>query len=153
MALYALVKDGAIVRGPEVLPRQWRDTKSGTLHVFRTRDGGIAWTKAALKKLGWLPVDEVNAAFDPVAQVRTGPTLEVLASSVRATYTVRDKTAGEIDQEQDDEAIRELDGRKATRLVTRVLLDQENRLRQIEGTPAITPAEYRTSLIAAFKAL
>ncbi len=153
MALYAHVKDGAVTRGPEPLPSQWRDPVTAILRVFRTRDGAIAWSKAALKRLGWLPVNEVNAAFDPALQIRTGPTLKVGADAVTATYTVRDKTAAEIDQEKEAEAVLELDGRKAIKLVAQVLHDQETRLRQIEGKPAVTKAEYRTSLIAVFKGL
>ena len=153
MALYCLVKAAAIVRGPEPLPRQWRNPETGDLLVFRTRDGGIAWAKGKLKALGWLPVNEVNAAFDPATQVRTGPTLTVLAGSVKATYAVRSKTAAEIDQEKEDEAVLELEGRKVLRVLTQVLHDQEKRIRKIEGKAPIDAAEYRTSLIAAFKAL
>ena len=147
-ALFCHVTAGVIDFGPDFLLSQWREPDTGTLFT-----GLRHWPLSELKTKGWLPVNEVNAAFDPAAQVRTGPTLEVLAGSVKATYTVRAKTAAEIDQEKEAEAVLELDGRKATRLVARVLLDQENRLRQLEGKPAVTPAEYRTSLIAAFKAL
>ena len=150
MALHALVKDGAVVSGPEPLPQQWRDPETEILHVFRTRDGEIAWSKAELKSLDWLPVTEINATFDPALQVRTGPTLEVLATIVKATYSVRAKTAGEINAEKGAAATRGVD---ALGKSISVMHDQESRLRILEGAPTITLAAYRAGLIATFKGL
>lgn len=146
--LHAHVTSGAIDFGPALLPSQWREPDTGTLFT-----GLRHWPLSELKAKGWLPVSEINAAFDPALQVRTGPTLKVRTSRVTATYSVRDKTAAEIDQEKGAEAVHELDGRKVMQLVAQVLHDQENRLRQLEGKPAVTKAEYRTSLIATFKGL
>ena len=43
--------------------------------------------------------------------------------------------------------------RKVIRLLLEINLDQENRLRTLEGQPVITTAQYRTQLINQYKAL
>lgn len=53
-------------------------------------------TTLATGKPRWLPIVEVNAAFDPVSQVRTGPMNTVEAARVLRTYTVRAKNEDEV---------------------------------------------------------
>lgn len=64
-------------------------------------------TVPELKTFGWLPVIYINEVFDPATQVRTGPTgvgigdtVAPGADSVTGTYTLRDKTALELDADQ-----------------------------------------------------
>ena len=56
------------------------------------------------KDLHWLPFTKVQPTYDSKTQVRTGPVEEVTAKEVTQTWTVRDKTAQEIDADVDDQA-------------------------------------------------
>lgn len=85
---------------PRALPKAWGRT-SGLDHA----------STAELKALGWLPVVLVDPAFDGTTQVRTGPVggqmgdaVTANADNVTVTYSVRDKTAQEIDDEKDEQA-------------------------------------------------
>lgn len=91
--MYCHVEDGTIDRGPAALPRSWKNI-SGLNHM----------DAEGLRGIGWLPVRYVDPAFDPETQVRTGPVLVVDTDEVVGTYTVRDKTAQELDDEKDAEA-------------------------------------------------
>lgn len=90
MSEYCHIENNVIDEGPKTLPTSWRNI-SGLHHQ----------DAAGLKKLGWLPVRRVGfEPFDPAVQVRTGPDYAVGADEVVAAYTVRDKTAQEIDDEK-----------------------------------------------------
>jgi len=89
------------------LPRAWRNVS-----------GLDKATAAELKAMGWLPVTYVNEAFDPATQIRTGPAgvdvgdaVPSGADGVTGTFTVRDKTAQELDDEKDAEAASALNNR------------------------------------------
>lgn len=77
MSRHALVKDGAIIEYRDYAPL---DDQS----------------KLAPGKPRMLPVVAVNADFDPVTQVRTGPAIVIESNQVSQVYTVRNKNAGEI---------------------------------------------------------
>ncbi|MCH7486226.1 MAG: hypothetical protein IIC04_04485 [Proteobacteria bacterium] len=96
MNSFSHVENGIIDEGPKTLPRSWRNI-SGLHHQ----------DAAGLKTLGWLPVRYENEAYDPATQVRTGPmganvgdAVSPDADEVVGTYTVRDKSAQEIDDEK-----------------------------------------------------
>ena len=55
------------------------------------------------KGMRWLPFVLVKPAFDPVTHVTVGP-VDVAAAEFTRTWTVRAKTAQEIDDEKDIEA-------------------------------------------------
>ena len=81
---------------PRKLPRAWLNIS-----------GLDKATVAELKSWGWLPVVYVNETYDPATQVRTGPTgcnvgdaVPAGADDVTGTYTVRAKTAQELDDDQ-----------------------------------------------------
>ena len=93
-----------------------------------------------------------NSPFDPAAQIRTGPTYEVTAAECRAVYTVRDKTAGELDGEKEQAAVGDLNP-KALRVVAAILLDHENRIRTLEGQPPVTAVDFRRAVLDRHKAL
>ena len=78
--MYAYVEEGSVVSTTDTLPDAWENV-SGLLYL----------SDAELKPLGWLPVVEVNAAYDPATQDRTGPVYTVNADDVTATYTVVDR--------------------------------------------------------------
>ena len=89
MSQYCHIENNVIDEGPKPIPTAWRNI-SGLHHQ----------NAAELKVLGWLPVRYENEAYDPATQVRTGPEYAVDADEVVATYTVRDKTVQEIDDEK-----------------------------------------------------
>lgn len=90
----------------------------------------------------WLEVVSTPPTFDPVTQVREGPTYIVQASQVVEQYVVRDKTAQEIDAEKEQQLP------EAVGVVFRVLLNHENRIRALESRPQITPTQFRDALKA-----
>ena len=91
MSEYCHIENNVIDEGPKTLPTSWRNI-SGLHHQ----------NAAELKKLGWLPVRRVGfESFDSAVQVRTGPAYAIEPDEVVATYTVRDKTAQELNAEKD----------------------------------------------------
>ena len=98
MSEYCHIENNIIDEGPKTLPTSWRNI-SGLHHQ----------DAAELKKLGWLPVRRVGCeSFDSAVQVRTGPEYAIEADEVVATYTVRDKTDQEIDDEKTAAMLAEL---------------------------------------------
>lgn len=49
----------------------------------------------------WIPIETTKPAYDPVTQVREGPVITVETTRVTEVWTVRAKTAGEIDADKD----------------------------------------------------
>ena len=91
MTSYCHIENNIIDEGPKPIPTAWRNI-SGLHHL----------DAAELKKLSWLPVRRVGfEPFNPAVQVRTGPMYVIEPDEVVATYTVRDKTAQELDAEKD----------------------------------------------------
>ena len=94
MTQYFLVEGGQITVGPKPLPRSWRNFSGLNL-----------LSAEKLAALGWLPQEIVGfTPFDPETQVRTGPVNVIMATKVKSTYTVRDMTA----QEQEDKDNQEI---------------------------------------------
>ena len=94
---YFRIEGGSIVEGPKPLPRSWRNVSG--LHLL---------SDERLAEHGWLPEEKVGfEPFDPNTEVREGPTLEVQADKVVATYTIRAMTQQELDDKQqaDDLAV------------------------------------------------
>ena len=90
----------------------------------------------------WLPVEVTDPPYDPSSQVKEGPVLSVLADRVTRIFTVRAKTAGEIDADKDG-VVSAMD-----MLVFKVLFSHENRVRALEGKAAITAPQFRAALKA-----
>ena len=91
------------------LPRSYGNT-SGLEHS----------TPSELKDIGWLPVILTDPDFDPNTQVRSGPvggqvgdSIPTNADDVSIVYSVRNKTAQELDDEKDDRAAEQLQSLKA----------------------------------------
>jgi hypothetical protein len=76
------------------------------------------------KNCRWLPVEITREKYDASTHVESPPTIHVLDDKVQVIYSVREKTL--------DDKTREQIGSMDIRLLT-VLLDQENRLRKLEG--------------------
>jgi hypothetical protein len=90
----------------------------------------------------WVPYISVDPAFNPDTQVRTGPVREILADKVTDTWTVRAKTAQELDLDKENK----LSG--IDFLQFELGFDHENRIRTLEGKAAITKVQFRNALKA-----
>ena len=142
MTRYFLVENGQIQEGPRQLPKAWRNVSG--LHLLSDAD---------LRLLGWLPEEKVGfEPFDPETQVRTGPTFQILSAKVRSTYTLRDKTAQELADEQRDDDLRVLrDGGKdlalvVTELVTKLI--EKGVIAASEFTPGVRQTYQNVKAIA-----
>ena len=121
-APYALVVEGSIL--------EWRDFADTPPDLAR-------------KGVAWLPVEITDPPFDPATQVRSGPVTTVEADRVSRVWTVRAKTAAEIDADK----TLQIDGLDVA--VFRALCNHENRIRALETKAAMTIAQCKT----AFKSL
>jgi hypothetical protein len=90
----------------------------------------------------WLPVIVTDPPFDSATQVRTGPVITVGASQVTKVWTVRAKTA----QELDDDKTAAIEGLAAA--ITLALCNHENRIRTLEAKAQITFAQCKAALKA-----
>lgn len=130
---YYFVGDGTL-DGPRKLPRSWRNISN--LDTMSDPE---------LMLVGFLP--EVRVGFDlPVSatEVKEGPSEVQGISEVTATWTVRNKTQPELDQDVADQEARkdavataEFDSTRG-----RLLFNQENRIRVLEGRQAVSAADY-----------
>lgn len=93
------------------------------------------------KGIKWLPVVVTDLPASD-AQVKEGPVITVEAERVTRVWTVRGKTAQEIDAEKESY----LDN--IERLGFEVDFDHENRLRVLEGRATVTAAQFRAALKA-----
>jgi hypothetical protein len=71
----------------------------------------------------WLPVVDTKPAFDPATEVREGPVITVNANDVTRVWTVRSKTAQELDDEKEAEYSGGLNGNPVLRAVVLALND------------------------------
>lgn len=100
-------------------------------------------TIPANKTAWWRPVVEVgNDDYNAATHVKSGPVTTIESARVVDTWTVRAKTAEEVDAEKD---IR-IDA--FDRLNFEVNFDQENRIRALESKTPVTRAQYRAALKA-----
>ncbi len=95
-------------------------------------------------QLKFYQVETIKPDFNSATQVRTGPVVEGdhAAEVRRYVWTVRDKTAEELDAEK-EATINQFDV-----LAFKVLFDHENRTRAIESKAPITQAQFRAALKA-----
>jgi hypothetical protein len=92
MAMYALVK----ISTSEVKQIVDRDKQF--------RSGTPPQLKPA-KDLKWLPYSKVKPSYDAETQVREGPVELVTSTEVSHTWTVRAKTAQELDDDADNDIL------------------------------------------------
>ena len=78
-------------------------------------NGVIEWEKdysdlidpEVLARKSIVEIITIDPPFDPATQVRTGPVEKIQADRIDRVFTVRDKTAEEIDDEKEAEAVRQ----------------------------------------------
>ncbi|MGH7179169.1 MAG: hypothetical protein ACREJC_17460 [Tepidisphaeraceae bacterium] len=90
----------------------------------------------------WLPVIVTDPAFDSETQVREGSVVTVTASEVTKVFSVRDKTAKELDADK----TREVDGISVA--IIRALCNHENRIRALNAQEAVTFAQCKAAIKA-----
>jgi len=90
----------------------------------------------------WIPVETTMPSYDPATQVRTGPVTTVEETRVTDVWTVRAKTAAELDADKDIQ-INDLDI-----VAFKVLFNHENRIRALENKAAITATQFKTGVKA-----
>lgn len=113
------------------MPRYARVNAQDQMDLLRTY--GAQPDPNAAKGWRWLlcaPVDP--PAFDSKTQVRTGPTYTVGASAVTEGWSVRSKTAQEIDADK-DAAVDALGATSVYQVLLRALLELENDNRTIKA--------------------
>jgi len=95
-------------------------------------------------QLKFYTVEKVDPAYDSTTQVRSGPVVEEDHGLEirRNVWTVRDKTAGELD----DDAEAKID--RVDALTFKVMFNHENRVRALESKAPITANQFRAALKA-----
>ena len=135
---YFLIEKGQIVKGPVNLPKAWRNV-SGLDKV----------SASELKAYGWLPEERVGADLEPSeTQVKEGPEFVVRADKVQATWTLRDKTAQELQDEANSRAS-SLDAEIVEVLKTylgKSLFQIVNEIRGLKGQQSLTVDQFKTWL-------
>jgi hypothetical protein len=96
----------------------------------------------AHKQAWWRPVVVIGNSSPDETQVKEGPVVVIEVDRVVETYTLRPKTAGELDVEKEAK----LDAVDALQL--KVSFDIENRVRVLEGKAPVTAQQYRAALKA-----
>lgn len=93
-------------------------------------------------------VEEVSDDSTGSAPTVTEPWVETAeADRLLRSRTIRDKTAAELDAMDDSTADRAFSGvGRIERALGRALFDHENRLRALEGRPAVTAGQFKTAL-------
>jgi hypothetical protein len=121
MALYALLNNGVV--------ESYREFDSAP-----TNPAGKPW-------LTFLPVVDTNPAVtDPGTEVKEGPVVTIGVTEVTRVWTVRAKTAGEIDAERQGV----VDGMQ--KVILEVLFNHENRLRALQSQGAVTRAQFKNAI-------
>ena len=94
-----------------------------------------------LKPFRWLPLEVTNPDVDDYAtHIKEGPVESVGAKKVTRVWTVRPKTADELD------TIKEEQIPHSDSIQFKTMLDVENRTLALEGKPTVTVLEYRETL-------
>ena len=94
-----------------------------------------------LKPFRWLPLEITNPDVDDYAtHTREGPVTVVEIDKVTKTWTVRPKTADELDADKEARIP------PSDSIQFKAMLDVENRTLALESKPAVTADEYRETL-------
>lgn len=108
--------------------------------VSEMRDFATAPPNLARKGIEWRPVVITDPAFDPVTQIRTGPVDTIFPTQVTRVWTVRSKTA----QELDDDKTAQVDA--MGEIPFKSALDTHNSWRVSVGLATVTEAQYKATL-------
>ena len=94
-----------------------------------------------LKPFRWLPVEVTDPDVDDYAtHTIEGPVTTVKAKKVTRVWTVRPKTADELDADKENQIP------PSNSIQFKTMLDVENRTLALENKPAVTADEYRETL-------
>ena len=94
-----------------------------------------------LKPFRWLPLEITNPDVeDHATHTREGPVTTVKAKKVTRVWTVRPKTADELDADKEGQIP------LSDSIQFKAMLDVENRTLALESKPAVTVDEYRETL-------
>jgi hypothetical protein len=91
----------------------------------------------------WLPVIDTKPDYDSGTQVREGPVVTVNANDVTRVWTVRAKTAEELDAMKDEST-----NDAAVSVIGKVLFNHENRIRALNSQAPITAAQFKAAVKA-----
>lgn len=95
----------------------------------------------------WRPVVVIgDDAFDPLTQKKTGPVTTIEANQVVDTYSVVALTAQEI-SDRKDAAVSSING-AGFMPVFKAMFNLNNRVRALEGQPALTVSQFKASIKA-----
>ena len=94
-----------------------------------------------LKPFRWLPLEITNPDVDDYAtHTKEGPVEAVKAKKVTRVWTVRPKTADELDADKEGQIP------PSDSIQFKAMLDVENRTLALESKPAVTVDDYRETL-------
>tara|TARA_Y100000034_G_scaffold14105_1_gene14778 strand:- start:96 stop:488 length:393 start_codon:yes stop_codon:yes gene_type:complete len=97
--------------------------------------------KLPLKPFRWLPLEVTNPDVgDHATHTREGPVTTVKAKKVTRVWTVRPKTADELDADKEGQIP------SSDSIQFKAMLDVENRTLALENKPAVTADDYRETL-------
>ncbi len=118
--------------------------------ILRERRDVVPIPKAqlSLSKPYWVPiVHEVDdTSTGTVRKIMSGITETIEVDRVLRERTVRDITLDELTAEDDDQVESSFEEAGIIRALARVVFDQENRLRDLEGRSSITATQFKTAL-------
>ena len=94
-----------------------------------------------LKPFRWLPLEVTNPdVTDHTTHIKEGPVTTVKAKKVTRVWTVRPKTADELDADKEARIP------PSDSIQFKAMLDVENRTLALENKPAVTVDDYRETL-------
>ena len=95
------------------------------------------------KQPPWKPVvKNGDDQFDSSIQVKEGPVTTIEATQVTDTWTIRAKTAAELDSDKDNQV------NAFNSVAFKIAFNHENRIRALEAKPAITAAQFKAAIKA-----
>lgn len=99
----------------------------------------VGWEGAGYRLV---PVEDTNPPVNPATEIKTGPVVTAFADKVTRVWTVRSKTAQELDDEKTAAAAGIND------VLFKVAFNHENRIRTLAGQASVTAAQFRAAIKA-----
>lgn len=108
--------------------------------ILERRDFASPPPDMTRKGFAWLPVTRTDPAYDPATQVKTGPVTTVNATDVSDVWSVRAKTAPELDAEKVVQV------EQIAVAIVRALCNHESRIRTLASQPSVTFQQCKDAL-------